>query len=107
MYGFFSIFLFYQRLHAKNFSGAWVAFGSLLSISAFTWLVFGSIFLIYWGYKISWVAAICIYAISFAFTIGSVVIERLFGFRHMMVSISCTGLIALPVLGYNMLSAIP
>jgi hypothetical protein len=106
MYGIFSVFHFYQRLHANNFSGGWVAVGRLLSLSAFVWLIFGAAFLIYWGYKISWIEALCVYASGFVFTTVAVSIEKLLGMRDLMYFISISSLIALPLLAFGMLSAI-
>jgi hypothetical protein len=56
-YTLFSFFLFYQRLHLKNFGGASRLFEVLLVLSVAAATLFGIGFLLYWGYRVSWIQA--------------------------------------------------
>ena len=106
-YAVFSFFLFYQQLHLKNFQGASEAFGAMLGIFAFGGMLFGLGFLIYWGYKVSWLQAVALFGIAFAIKIVWFPIEAKLGLRNSYLFFSLAGFIALPVSGYFMWAALP
>jgi len=105
-YTIFSFFLFYQQLHLKNFQGASEAFGTLLGIFAFVGMLFGLGFLIYWGYKVSWLQAAALFGIAFAIKFVWFPIEAKLGLRNSYWVFSLAGFIALPVSGYFMWAAL-
>ena len=105
--GLFSLFLFYQKWHVKNFRGAWVGFCNLLSVSAFVWMVFGTGFLLYWGYKFSWMQALILFGIGFGTQMVWFIIEALLKIRDKFWIFSVGGLVALPILAYMMWSSLP
>ena len=106
-YAVFSFFLFYQQLHLKNFQGASEAFGAALGIFAFVGMIYGLGFLIYWGYKISWLQAGILFAIAFAIKLVWFPIEAKLGLRNSYRIFSMLGFAALPVSGYFMWASLP
>lgn len=106
-YAVFSFFLFYQQLHLKNFQGASEVFGALLGIFAFAGMLFGLGFLIYWGYKASWLQAATLFGIALAIKFVWFPIEAKLGLRNSYWVFSLTGFIALPISGYFMWAALP
>ncbi len=106
-YAVFSFFLFYQQLHLKNFQGASKAFGAALGIFAFVGMIFGLGFLMYWGYKISWLQAGILFAIAFAIKLVWFPIEAKLGLRNSYWIFSVVGFAALPLSGYFMWASLP
>ncbi len=106
-YAIFSFFLFYQQLHLKNFRGASEVFEASLGIFALIGMLFGLGFLIYWGYKVSWLQAAALFGIAFAIKIVWFPIEAKLGLRNFYWLFSLAGFVALPVSGYFMWSVLP
>ena len=103
-YSAFSIFVFYQQLHRKNFKGASQSFALVLSISAFASMLTGLAYLLYYGWSVVWWAPILIFVIgSLASSILGFVVERIVG----PFVISLSGFIGWPVCAYFMFSYVP
>ncbi|TCP03282.1 hypothetical protein [Caldimonas thermodepolymerans] len=102
-YCLFSIFVFYQQLHAKNFRGASQAFGLILSLSAFLGMLTGLSYLIYYGWSVVWWAPIVILVIGIASALIGFVIERVLG----AFTLSMAGFIGWPVCAYLMFKYVP
>lgn len=101
-YTIFSIFVFYQQLHIKNFSGSNAALYTGLNIFAFAAMVAGICYLIYFGYKVSWFSMIGLFLIS-------LLVRMLAGFVEQAIRISpeilsVAGFVAIPASGYFMVS---
>lgn len=99
-YAAFSFFVFYQQLHVKNFGGASQPFLLALSASALLSMLFGLAFLVYFGFKVSWLGAAGLFLISFAVKMLWFGIEAKLGIRHLAPFISISGFVGLPLLGY-------
>jgi len=105
-YAVFSFFLFYQQLHLKNFRGASQGFATLLGLFALVGMIFGLGFLIYWGYKVSWLEAAILFGIAFAIKVVWFPIEARLGLTNSYWLFSLAGFVALPVAGYFMWAAL-
>lgn len=101
-YTLFSFFLFYQQLHIKNFRGASQGFLSLLTVFAFVAMLGGFGFLIYYGYKVSWLGALAFFGISLAVKFVWFGIEAKLGLRNAASFISIAGFVGIPVCAYFM-----
>ena len=106
-YGVFSFFLFYQQLHLKNFQGASEVVGAALGIFVLVGMIYGLGFLIYWGYKNSWLQAGILFALAFAIKLIWFPIEAKLGLRNSYWIFSLLGFAALPVSGYFMWASLP
>jgi hypothetical protein len=80
-YTVFSFFLYYQRLHVKIFQGSSEAFGAMLGLFALVGTIYGLGFLVYWGYKISWIQSGILLAIAYAIKLVWFLIEAKLGLR--------------------------
>ena len=106
-YATFSFLLFYQQLHLKNYQGESAIFGIILGAFALISMLFGFGFLIYWGYKISWIEAVTLFGIAFAVQIAWFPIEAKLGMRDSYSFFSLAGFIVMPVCAYFMWAALP
>ncbi|OKH89055.1 hypothetical protein [Thalassospira sp. TSL5-1] len=106
-YSIFSIFLFYQQLHVKKFNGSSHLMGAVLGISGLTGTIFGIVFLLFWGYEVSWYQAVALFGIAFLIQSIWFLIEAKFGIRNLYGVFSLVGLVVLPVSGYFMWSELP
>lgn len=97
-YCLFGIFVFYQQLHAKNFRGGSAAIGLALAVSAFAGTVTGFIYLGYYGWNVSWMAAAAVFVIGIVAALLGLVVERLTG----PLVLSMLGFIGWPVSAYFM-----
>ena len=102
-YCLFSIFVFYQQLHAKNFNGGSEAIGLALAFSGFAGMLTGIAYLIYYGWSVAWWAPIIILILGLATVIPGYFLERLIG----RLTISFLGFIAWPICAYLMFSLAP
>lgn len=102
-YCLFGIFLFYQKLHAKNFRGGSEMFALMLSLSAFAGTVTGLIYLAFYGWNISWIAAAIVLGIGLAAGIVGLLLEKLTGPS----AISMAGFIGWPLCAYFMFKTLP
>lgn len=99
----FSIFVFYQQLHCKNFNGRSEAFGLLLSIFAFAGMITGFVYLVYYGWTVVWWAAVVTFLIGLLATIPGLLLERVFG----KFTLSLLGFLIWPVCAYFMFALVP
>jgi hypothetical protein len=106
-YALYSIFLFYQQLHIKNFNGASQGFLLVLNVYAIAAMVAGVAYLIYYGVKISWLGALGLLVISFLIKLVWFRIESKLGLRDAAPFISIMGFIAIPVCAFFMIWGIP
>lgn len=102
-YCLFSIFVFYQQLHAKNFKGGSEAFGLALSFSGFSGMLTGIAYLIYYGWSVVWWAPIVIFIFGLATSIPGYFLERLIG----RFTISFLGFVGWPACAYFMFLLVP
>jgi hypothetical protein len=104
-YCLYSVFVFYQQLHAANFRGESQSFGLFLGVFGLLFTVGQYIFLLFYGLKISWPGAIGMFALSFLFKQAWFWIEAKLGLRSAAFLISLSGFIALPICAYFLYSA--
>lgn len=106
-YTLFSFFLFYQQLHIKTFRGESQGFLSLLNVFALAAMLYGFGFLIYFGYKKSWLGALGLFGISFVVKSVWFAIEARLGLRGAALFISLAGFVAIPICAYLMWWSFP
>ena len=102
-YCLFSIFVFYQQLHIKNFKGASQSFALFLSISAFAGMLTGIAYLVYYGWTVTWWAPVVILITGLVAAMLGPVLERLVG----AFALSLAGFVGWPVSAYFMFHYIP
>lgn len=102
-YCIFGTFVYYQQLHLKNFRGASKIFKQLLTVFAFVGMIVGLVFLIYYGYKVTWWAPFIILLLGLLSMFIAVYIEKLIG----TLTMSLLGFIVWPLCAYLMFSTIP
>jgi len=102
-YCFFGAFVYYQQLHARDFRGASQTFGLILSISAFTGIITGLFYLVYYGWAVVWWAPIVIFIIGILFRFMCVFIEKLVG----KFTLSFLGFFGWPICAFFMFRYIP
>lgn len=105
-YALFSFFLFYQQLHVKNFRGASSGLHTALSLFALAAMLCGIAFLLYYGYKVSWLGAAGLFLISFVVKIVWFGIEAKLRIRHLAPYISLAGFVGIPACAYIMWSSL-
>lgn len=106
-YTLFTFFLFYQQLHVKNFQGASQGFLLLLNVFALVSMAGGFAFLVYYGYKVSWVGALGLFGIAFMVKFVWFGLEAKLHIRHWAPFISMAGFIAIPVCAFFMWFGFP
>jgi hypothetical protein len=102
-YCIFSTLVFYQQLHLKNFRGASKTFQFILSLFATLGMLIGFVFLIYYGYKVVWWAALMLFVVKLVFMLFAVLLERFTG----VFFFSLLGFFVWPVCAYLMFKSIP
>ncbi len=102
-YCLFSTFVYYQQLHVRDFQGASKVFELVLSLSAFTGMITGLAYLIYYGWTVVWWAPVVIFVIGILFTFIGIVIDQLLG----KFTLSFLGFIGWPVCAYFMFHYVP
>ena len=107
IYAVYSLFLFYQQLHLRNFQGSNELYRFLLGIFAFGGMLYGFAFLIYWGYTVSWVQALVLFGIGFGIKILWFQIESFLGLRNFYWLFSFAGFVVLPIVGYDLWKLLP
>jgi hypothetical protein len=98
----FSIFVFYQQLHVKNFGGASQGFQALLSVFAFVGMITGVAFILYYAFLVSVVGAVIIFVAGLlAAFIGPI-------FAHFLGThtLSFVGFIGWPLCAYLMFTSV-
>lgn len=98
----FSVFVFYQQLHVKNFQGASQGFQMLLSLSALGGMITGLAFLGYYAIEISFAGALLIFAIGLLAGLVGPILEKIVG----ALALSLIGFIAWPLCAYLMFKSI-
>ncbi|OYT90431.1 MAG: hypothetical protein CFE43_18225 [Burkholderiales bacterium PBB3] len=99
----FSIFVFYQQLHVKNFQGASQSFALALNISAFAGMLTGVAYLLYYGWSVVWWAPVVVFVIGLVGSLLGFLIERVVG----SLALSVGGFIGWPLSAYFMFSHVP
>ena len=102
-YCLYSMFIFYQQLHAKHFRGASQTFLSILVFTGFIGMITGLVFLVYYGFKVVWWAPFALFGLGLAFQFVSNVIEGLIG----AFTLSMLGFICWPICAFLMFTAVP
>jgi hypothetical protein len=101
-YTLFSLFTFYQQLHVKNFRGASQGFSAALSLFALVSMLVGFAFLLYYGYKVSWLGALALLGISLLVKFVWFGIEAKLGIRWAATYISLAGFVGIPLCAFFM-----
>ncbi|MBI5316853.1 MAG: hypothetical protein HZB34_12875 [Nitrospirae bacterium] len=78
-YCLFSIFVFYQQLHAKNFRSSNQSYALALNMSALLGMATGLAYLVYYGWNVVWWAALFVFVIGLLASILGFWVERLVG----------------------------
>lgn len=102
-YCLFSIFIFYQQLHVKNFRGSSQSFALALNISAFIALLVGLGYLIYYGWHVVWWAPVLIFVIGLVASTLGFFVERIVG----STTLSMSAFVGWPICAYFMFSYVP
>jgi len=97
----FSFFIYHQHSYVNNNFGIGGKIGFIISLC----LVFSYGFLIYWGYKVSWIDSIILIVVSILIQSIWLTIEQKFKINSESL-ISKVGLLATPISGYFMIIAI-
>lgn len=101
----FSFFIYYQQLYAKNTSSSIRKIDFIITLFGFIGMLFQYGFLIYWGYKVSWIDSIILIVVSLL--IQSIWFYAEAKFKIQSVSlISKVGLLAVPISGYFMINTL-
>lgn len=106
-YSLYSLFLFYQQLHIKNFRGTSQGFLLLLNVFSIVTMLGGIAYLIYYGFKMSWLGTLGLVGIAFFIKFVWFGIEAKLGLRDAAPFISIMGFIAVPICTFFMLKGIP
>lgn len=101
-YVIFSIFVFYQQLHVKNFGGASQGFQALLSVFAFVGMITGVGFIVYYAFQVSVVGAVIIFLVGLLSAFVGSIFERFLG-AH---TLSFIGFIGWPLCAYLMFTSV-
>ena len=99
----FSIFVFYQQLHVKNFHGGNRSFALSLNISAFIGMLTGLVYLVYYGWVVAWWVPVVILVIGLTASLLGFLLERVVG----STVLSLTGFVGWPVSAYVMFQYVP
>lgn len=98
-----SMFLYYQKLHAKDFRGASRTFWNILVSTGFIGTATGIVFLIYYGFKVIWWAPLLLFVLGIGFQMLSTFLEDLIG----IFAISMLGFIGWPICAVFMFISVP
>jgi ABC-type thiamin/hydroxymethylpyrimidine transport system permease subunit len=100
----FSLFVFFQQLHIKNFRGESEAFRTILTLSALAGVITELVYLGYYGWTVSWSPPVILFIVRLvAIGILAALAEYLFG----AAPISVSAFIGWPVSAYFMFLYIP
>ena len=102
-YCLFGIFVFYQQLHAKNFRGASQGFALALNVSAILGMITGLVYLVYYGWVVTWWAPIVVFLVGLLASMLGFLIERLVG----AMALSLGGFAGWPICAYFMFAYVP
>lgn len=100
----FSVFVYYQQLHARDFRGTSQHLPILLNFSALVGTVTGLVYLIFYGWTVVWWVPVMMLFISIIFVaLAGSVLEMLVG----RLVLSLLGFLGWPVCAYLMFQSIP
>jgi hypothetical protein len=102
----YSLFVFYQQLHVKNFNGGSQGFHLALSMFAMISMLAGFGLLIWFAIAVSWPWALGAFLLSLVVPIPWFAIEGALKIRHLAPYISVVGFIAIPASGYFLWASI-
>lgn len=102
-YSLFSVFVYYQQLHSRDFNGASGALGFSLGLFGFAGMLTGFAYLGYYGWTVSWWGALLAFALGVAAILPGVLVERIVG-KH---TLSLAGFVVWPLAAYMMFSHLP
>lgn len=74
-YAAFTVFLNFHLMHARSFRGASRNFATALSLSSMLGFVVGVVYLLAYGWMISWLVAAGLVALSFLARVASITLE--------------------------------
>lgn len=97
------LFVYFQQLHLDNFRGASKKYQLLLSIFVLVGWLTGFVYLIYYGFKVTWWAPVILFLIA-PFSLS---IKGLVKGEAAVAIISLLGFIAWPIFAYLMFKTIP
>jgi len=103
LYCLFSMFVYYQQLHARNFQGASAGFGALLSLFALVGMLTGFVFLIWYGFKVVWWAPLVLFVAGILFQFIANFIEETVG----AFALSFAGFIGWPLCAFFLFRLAP
>ncbi len=107
-YSVFSLFEYYQTLHARTFRGSSQSFGLLLNLSAFLGMVFGLGFLLYYGYAVKWYLPVVLLAVSLIVDLlFFMLVEAQVGWYYFPLVLSLLAFVVLPTSGFFMIMSLP
>lgn len=96
-YSTFSLFHYYQLLHAKNFRGSSNTFNFVLSSFGFLCMIFMYGFLIYVWYKSVWYYPLILFGIGFVLKNIFFALEAYLNIREYYWVFSIIGFVAIPI----------
>lgn len=99
----FSVFVYYQQLHGRDFKGASQGFALALNLFAFVGMLVGFAYLGYYGWNVSWLGAIAAFILGIVAILPAVFVERIVG----KLTTSLAGFIVWPLAAYMMFHSIP
>jgi hypothetical protein len=99
----FAVFTYYQALHARTFKGESQGFLLLLNISGFAGMLTGLIYLIYYGWTVTWWTPIVALIAGIVAIVPGTMLERIVGAMTM----SIAAFIVWPIAAYYMFTFLP
>lgn len=101
---FFSIFVFYQSLHLKNFNGRSKILGLFIGLSTCASSLTGVAYFGYYGWNVSWISALvgCLGSVFISAVLGSL-LEKFTG----VLVLSLGGFLGWPLCAYLMFYTLP
>lgn len=102
-YCFFSTFVFYQQLHAKNFHGSSQGFALALNISSILGRLTGFAYLGYYGWQVIWWVPVVIFGIGTLACMLGFLVERIVS----PMIFSTSAFVGWPICAYFMFSFVP
>lgn len=102
-YCLFSVFVYYQQMHGRDYRGASAAFGTVLNLYGFAGMLIGFAYLIYYGWTVAWWVPILAFVIGVLAILPASILERLVG----KLALSLAGFVVWPFAAYMMFHYVP
>jgi hypothetical protein len=102
-YSLFSIFVYYQQLHGRDFKEGSQVFALVLNFFGFAGMLTGLAYLGYYGWTVTWWVPLVVFVIGTVGVIPGVLVERVVG----RLTMSLAGFVAWPLSAYFMFHYIP